>query len=609
MSGSRIEELLKSATGQSANVTSAQSRVEELLHTLIQNGGSGSGGGVSSEYVQAEIAKLVNNAPEAYDTLKEIADWIVEHGDSVDDLNDRIDSVDEKISQLPKSAGSDTTDVDLDIADQSGNVILRLQDGHIKTKEFDSSAITIQPSNASDADLDFSDPNGNIILRLKDGHVLTAHFNSKNIGVVDVKTFGAVGDGITDDTSALESAMEYGFENKIPVRFSEGTYLIRRPLTLRSYMEIYGEGDAIIKSKASATTRLTAELTENSEVMTVESVEGFAVGDAIAVSLGTTIDSAAARHCSVGIITAINSTNNTITFKSAYDSIKVGAVRTHEIGCYVSNCCAIFRSYGMLYDCDNVYIHNLTLDGNRQEGEWADWFAGAIHIDASRGSGTTEGIPYTYSQTNPTFRDLTILNAHFDGISDQGGGGATITNCIIRNPKMHGIHFGTGYVFATVSDCIISETQAGAAVFWCATVSNVVVSGNRISNCYKGCSDVEYANPAQKSVIIGNIFENITSYIFDFSANIPDPVGSISIIGNVFIGVNVTIANIIHRTRIAFSNNIVESFNIEPPALFNCDNSERLSFIGNITPSFNGTVINGTATDVINALNSWNQEV
>lgn len=81
MSGSRIEELLKSATGQSANVTSAQSRVEELLHTLIQNGGSGSGGGVSSEYVQAEIAKLVNNAPEAYDTLKEIADWIVEHGD------------------------------------------------------------------------------------------------------------------------------------------------------------------------------------------------------------------------------------------------------------------------------------------------------------------------------------------------------------------------------------------------------------------------------------------------------------------------------------------------------------------------------------------------
>ena len=81
MSGSRIEELLKSATGQSANVTSAQSRVEELLHTLIQNGGSGSGGGVSSEYVQAEIAKLVNNAPEAYDTLKEISDWIVEHGD------------------------------------------------------------------------------------------------------------------------------------------------------------------------------------------------------------------------------------------------------------------------------------------------------------------------------------------------------------------------------------------------------------------------------------------------------------------------------------------------------------------------------------------------
>lgn len=161
--------------------------------------------------------------------------------------------------------------------------------------------------------------------------------------IINVQDYGAKGDGSTDDTEALEEAMKAGYEQNKPVVFPNGEYLIRRPLTLRNNMEIYGLNNAIIKKQKATTTRLSTQLNEGSEVMTVQSVVGFKVGDAITVSKQADTYPAA-RYCSVGIITAINTSTNQITFKSAYDTIKKGAIQNHPIGCYVTNSCAIFRS-------------------------------------------------------------------------------------------------------------------------------------------------------------------------------------------------------------------------------------------------------------------------
>ena len=417
----------------------------------------------------------------------------------------------------------------------------------------------------------------------------------------DVKAFGATGNGSTDDTEALEVAMQYGFENNTPVRFSSGTYKIRRPLTLRSNMEIFGEGNATIKCKASATTRLTVACNEGDETITVASTTGFEVGDPISISYNATGD-AAARHCSVGYITGLTST--TITFVSAYDSIKSGAVKDHEVGCYVSNTCAIFRSWGALYPCDNVYIHNLTLDGNRQSGEWADWFAGCIHIDAA--TGTMEDIPYIYSQSNPTFRDLIINNSHFDGISDQGNGGATVENCKINDPKWHGVHFGTTYSSAIVINNTIKGTVNGAGIFWCAGAENIVIEGNRIINSHKGCSDYEYGTAGNKSIINGNIFINTEDVVFDFSLGYEDDQGTLVITDNIIETPNATIAKFIKRNKVIFSNNIIETIESGISYLFDCTNSNGLTFIGNICPDTESTIISGSPTQLINALNSWN---
>ena len=47
-----------------------------------------------------EVAKVVDNAPATFDTLKEIADWIESHPESVAELNSRLTSVEENVSTL-----------------------------------------------------------------------------------------------------------------------------------------------------------------------------------------------------------------------------------------------------------------------------------------------------------------------------------------------------------------------------------------------------------------------------------------------------------------------------------------------------------------------------
>lgn len=50
--------------------------------------------------------------------------------------------------------------------------------------------------------------------------------------VINVKEFGAVGDGKADDTSAIPKAMEEGKGKGLPVYFPRGVYQVTKPLVL-----------------------------------------------------------------------------------------------------------------------------------------------------------------------------------------------------------------------------------------------------------------------------------------------------------------------------------------------------------------------------------------
>lgn len=508
---------------------------------------------------------------------------------------------------------------DLDVSDDAGYVIGRFENGHIRTKNFysgniytksevdnliGSGGVTQQQLNTALATKQDTLVSGTNIKTINGTSLLgSGNITLSGDKAIYVKSCGAVGDGTTDDTAALETAFSLGYTNKLPVVFEDGTYLIRRPLTLRNNMEVFGLGNATIKKKTSSTTQLTAQLTAGSSTMTVASVSGFAVGDYICVS-STANTHPAARHCSVGYITAINTSTRKITFESAFKEQKVGAVKTHAVGCYVTNSCAIIRSWGTKYECIGAYVHNLTLDGNRQSGEFGDWMNGCIHLDA--GIGTTEGVVYDKAAYNNTFKNLTIKNSPFDGISDQSAGGGTFENCRISNSYMHGIHLGTDYNGATIVNNTISNTEKGAAFFWCQNVENIIVNGNIINGCYKGCSDFEYGTAGQSSIITNNIFINVSNYVFDFSHNITDDFqGRIIINGNIIEQVNYIVGNLPNKTNVNITDNIIKDYATTPSYLFNLSSASRVILSCNLAPTIT-TVVNGTATNLINVNNSWN---
>ncbi|UOK58043.1 glycoside hydrolase family 55 protein [Bacillus sp. OVS6] len=74
--------------------------------------------------------------------------------------------------------------------------------------------------------------------------------NAEN-GLINVKDYGAVGDGNTNDTAAIKKALYYG-KNKT-VYFPEGTYLITDTLTVKENTEVYGT-DAVIKANGAGDT-------------------------------------------------------------------------------------------------------------------------------------------------------------------------------------------------------------------------------------------------------------------------------------------------------------------------------------------------------------------
>ena len=51
---------------------------------------------------------------------------------------------------------------------------------------------------------------------------------------ISVKNFGAVGDGVTDDGSAIQAAMDYCQQNKVDLIFPSGKYMISNPLIYRN---------------------------------------------------------------------------------------------------------------------------------------------------------------------------------------------------------------------------------------------------------------------------------------------------------------------------------------------------------------------------------------
>lgn len=143
---------------------------------------------------------------------------------------------------------------DLYLCDQSGNVIAYFANGHIITKNFNSSDIVLNPvktvNNIS------PDSSGNVTIPVVpdpsdvsaavedylDEHPVVA----AAAGIVSVADYGAVGDGETDDSAAIQNAVDANYD----VYFeSNKTYYIASTITINHDIKLHGGQNTIIKTK------------------------------------------------------------------------------------------------------------------------------------------------------------------------------------------------------------------------------------------------------------------------------------------------------------------------------------------------------------------------
>lgn len=184
-------------------------------------------------------------------------------GDEIGDLK----------SAISVTKESDAEGVDLDISDPEGNVILRIADGHIQTKEFDSGELLLEVENISGAlegkldkpetegtaeqilgldndlnpvwvdqtggngdpeirtstetgiDLDIADASGNVLMRLQDGHIKTENFDSSVLAQEKVVTVKKDGTGdFTTLRGAIDSITDASRDNPYRIEIYPGTY-------------------------------------------------------------------------------------------------------------------------------------------------------------------------------------------------------------------------------------------------------------------------------------------------------------------------------------------------------------------------------------------------
>ena len=307
----------------------------------------------------------------------------VSSGGVYDALTDKADK-----DSTPETVTPTETDADFYLSDANGNVLLELADGHIKTKEFDSSDINTETdttlnvrgkpadakavgdaisavedeipdtnklpegklTTAQNVDLDVTDANGNVLLRLADGHIRTKNFDSSrsdqnavltvnntapdangnvNVraeldpediapavedyldehpvvasggGVVSVADYDAVGDGVTDDSPAIQNAVNSNYD----VYFeSDKTYYLASTVTINHDIKLHGGKNTVIKTKSvngigydgiviNGTLKLTTTLTSDytskgystdcaGHRLSLASIAGIEIGDVIRI--------------------------------------------------------------------------------------------------------------------------------------------------------------------------------------------------------------------------------------------------------------------------------------------------------------------------------------
>lgn len=282
---------------------------------------------------------------------------------------------------------------------------------------------------------------------------LSTNVEAKLSEIVSVKDFGAIGDGITDDTTAIQTAID-SLSNDSSLTFPPGIYKIRQVIFdgLSNLTVIsYGAKFLLTGPKAGFL------------------VKGVCSG--ICVQGGTLVGDGVNRDASPS-------------------TAQVGWLFGNEVGAYVQN---IF--------VQDVIVDNANI-GFKFAAGTGSGSGNANNVKISRCQakdivGLVGGVGYgfQFSQApNSTISDCQAINCGRHGIYFSEGRNYVATNCVIRD------HRSTVY------------TAAYRVAFSISRSRNVAVSNCVFDNCYDGTVeiDVDTQGTAPDNVSVGTVLSNCT---------------------------------------------------------------------------------------------------
>lgn len=336
---------------------------------------------------------------------------------------------------------------------------------------------------------------------------------------VSVLDHGAVGDGATDDTTAIMTALEYARSNGRALYFPDGTYLTRKGLVLTSGMRIVGEPGAILQNCAATIegggkcpyTTLTSNASAGAHSVDVADASHFVVGDEVVIWASGSYTETMAD------ITAI--AGNTITFETSRftaDGTDGGMLNAVASGGYVLTDFAMIKTI-MSKAADNVSVEGISLKPLSDMDEPHIYTSSPIS-QTKQGGGQ--------SQSNFRVYGVSVYDSANDGISLQGTGESIVKDCRVYNQKHKGIHWGTSHDMILIEGNYVygcgsaqydnpSDYQGSGAMFFCSNNHRTIIRDNEIENCYRGIYGFNYQSNGEQdtdTVISGNIFKNCGKY-------------------------------------------------------------------------------------------------
>lgn len=328
--------------------------------------------------------------------------------------------------------------------------------------------------------------------------------------VVNVKQFGAVGDGSTDDTQAIQSALDLAHDinsSGVEIFVPDGEYMISTPLIIYSRTRLHLSKGAVIVRKASPSPanmlRSAAGGGGYEGQQNIEVVGGTWDGNASSTTTSTLLSFAHCRNVVIRDTTVKNWYENHALELNGVQGGKVlncffqdhlGGGLREAIQIDLMKSSAQYPWYGP-YDntpCDDILIEGCT-------------FVRCVRGVGSHSS--TPGVLHT---------NIQIQNNHFKDLTNQAIRGMNYDNCVISGNVMENV--GMGIEFKTNDTTCGNSSISGNVVkgtnrtttgdgIWVlgenskAYIKNVSVTGNTIENSSQHGIRLENV---RKSVVDGN---------------------------------------------------------------------------------------------------------